>query len=145
MRSEQRLSEEAEEPHDQRLLGRGRRGLGHQLPATPPHPNAQTGLGLSPTFCLSMSLPLQGHFVQSDKGSLPARSLESQGVDFIYLFIYLLNLFICLFRAAPAAYAGSQFRGPIGAVAASLHHSHSNTRSEPCLWPTPQLMATPDP
>ena len=27
----------------------------------------------------------------------------------------------------------------IGAVAASLHHSHCNTRSEPRLWPTPQL------
>ena len=24
------------------------------------------------------------------------------------------------------------------------HHSHSNTRSEPCLQPTPQLMAAPD-
>ena len=29
--------------------------------------------------------------------------------------------------------------------AAGLHHSHSNARSEPRLWPTPQLMATPDP
>ena len=31
------------------------------------------------------------------------------------------------------------------ATAASLHHSHSNARSEPRLRPTPQLMATPDP
>ena len=30
-----------------------------------------------------------------------------------------------------------------GAVATGLHHSHSNTRSEPHLQPTPQLMATP--
>ena len=36
-----------------------------------------------------------------------------------------------LFRAAPAAYGGSQARGPIEAVAASLQHSHSNTGSEP--------------
>ena len=30
-------------------------------------------------------------------------------------------------------------------AAASLRHSHSNARSEPCLRPTPQLMATLDP
>jgi len=35
-----------------------------------------------------------------------------------------------LFRATPMAYGGSQARGPIGAVAAGLRHSHSNTRSE---------------
>ena len=34
------------------------------------------------------------------------------------------------FRAAPAAYGGSQARGLIRAVAAGLHHSHSNARSE---------------
>ena len=38
-----------------------------------------------------------------------------------------------------------RLRGLIGAVAASLHHSHSNAGSEPCLKPTPQLAATPDP
>ena len=53
--------------------------------------------------------------------------------------------FFLLFRADPVAYGGSQARGPIGAEAASLHHSHKNVRSEPCLRPTPQLMATPDP
>ena len=36
----------------------------------------------------------------------------------------------CLFRAAPAAYGGSQARGRIGAVAAGLHHSQSNTGSK---------------
>ena len=41
----------------------------------------------------------------------------------------------CLFRATPKAYGGSQARGP----ATGQHHSHSNARSEPCLWPTPQL------
>ena len=48
-----------------------------------------------------------------------------------------------LFGAAPAAYGGSQARGPIGAAAASPHHS--NAGSEPHLRPTPQLMAMPDP
>ena len=47
--------------------------------------------------------------------------------------------------AASAASGGSQARGPIGAVAASLCQSHSNTGSEPRLRPTPQLTATPDP
>ena len=43
------------------------------------------------------------------------------------------------------AYGGSRARSQIGAVAAGLHHSHSHVESEPCLQPTPQLMAMPDP
>ena len=45
--------------------------------------------------------------------------------------------FFCLFRATPAAYGDSQARGQIGAVAAGLHHSHSNAGSDPPLHPTP--------
>ena len=59
----------------------------------------------------------------------PYKSCELRG--FFLLFF---------FRATPVAYGGSQPRGQIGAVATALHHSHSNARSEPCLWPTPQLM-----
>ena len=46
-----------------------------------------------------------------------------------------LNLLFFLFwgGATPAAYGGSQDRGPVGAVAAGLHHSHSNARSDPHL------------
>ena len=55
------------------------------------------------------------------------------------------SLFVCLsspfafFRAAAVAYGGSQDKGLIGAVAASLYHSHShcNVGSKPCLRPTP--------
>jgi len=47
--------------------------------------------------------------------------------------------------AAHTAYRGSQARGLIGAVAAGLHHSHSNVGSELSLRPTPQLTAMPDP
>ena len=43
------------------------------------------------------------------------------------------------------AHGGSQARGPIGAVAASLRHSHGNARSELRLQPTLQLTAMPDP
>ena len=54
-------------------------------------------------------------------------------------------LFVCLFRCAPTAYEGSQARGGMGATAASLHHSHSNTGSELHLQIIPQLTATRDP
>ena len=43
------------------------------------------------------------------------------------------------------AYGGPRARDPIGAVAAGLHHSHSNAGSEPHLWPTPQLTSVADP
>ena len=42
-------------------------------------------------------------------------------------------VFLCVFTATPTANGGSQARGGIGAVAARLHHSHSNARSELCL------------
>ena len=41
--------------------------------------------------------------------------------------------FVAFSRAAPAAYGGPQARGPIGAVAADLRHSHSNAGPEPRL------------
>ena len=53
--------------------------------------------------------------------------------------------FFLLFRATLAAYGGSQAVGQIGAVAAGLRHSHSNSGSEPRLQPIPQLMATLEP
>ena len=55
--------------------------------------------------------------------------------------------FVCLFVLPffTATYGGSEARGRIGAVAAGLRQSHSNTRTEPHLRPTPQLTATPDP
>ena len=58
---------------------------------------------------------------------------------------HTLFFFFCLFRATPTAYGGSQARGQIGDVATGLRHSHSNMGPKPCLWPTPQLMATLDP
>ena len=53
--------------------------------------------------------------------------------------------FFFFFRVAPIAYGRSQDRGQIRAAAAGHSHSHSDARSEPCLQPTPQLMAMPDP
>ena len=54
------------------------------------------------------------------------------------LFLFFFSL---LFRALPEAYGGFQARDLMGAAAAG----HSNTRSEPCRQPTPQVMATMDP
>ena len=62
-----------------------------------------------------------------------------------YYLLLSLFFFFGLFRAAPTAYDGSLARGCFGAVAADLHHSHSNAGSEPCLQPTPQLRETLDP
>ena len=67
---------------------------------------------------------------------------------YLKLYVFCFLFFFCLFafpRAVPAAYGGSQARGRIGAVANSLHHSHSNAGSRPRLQPIPQLMAMPDP
>ena len=70
---------------------------------------------------------------------------------FIYLFFVFFLSFVvvvvvvAISWAAPTAYGGSQARGLIRAVATGLRQSHSNAGSEPCLQPTPQLTATPDP
>ena len=55
------------------------------------------------------------------------------------------DFFFVFSRAVPATYGGSQARGLIGATAASLHQSHSNSGSEPRFRPTPQFTATQDP
>ena len=60
---------------------------------------------------------------------------------FIYLFIYL---FIYVFLGLHPRHMEIPRLG-VGAVATCLHHYHSNTRFEPHLRPTPQLMATSDP
>ena len=61
---------------------------------------------------------------------------------YFILCYFILFYFIC--RSVPAAYGSSQARGRIGAVVSGHSHSHSNARSEPRLWPTPELTATPD-
>ena len=66
----------------------------------------------------------------------------SSFVSFLFNFNFL---FVLLFRATPVACGVSQARGRMEVAAAGLHYSHSNTRSELCLWPTPQIRAIPDP
>ena len=87
-----------------------------------------------------MSAPILTLSTRLSSGGVSVNWDLKDGKDFIfYFFIFLL------FRAEPAAYGGSQTRGPIGTVAAGLHHSHSNMGSKPPLRPTPQLTATVDP
>ena len=69
-------------------------------------------------------------------------SLEGPLVVYIFQGVFLLHLrcYLCwlitflknvlLFRATPSACGRSQARGRMGAVAAGLRHSHSNTGSE---------------
>ena len=53
------------------------------------------------------------------------------GCFFLYFYFYFV-----FSRTAPVAYGGSQARGLTGAVATGLHHSHSNSGSEICVWPS---------
>ena len=59
-------------------------------------------------------------------------------------FFFFFGLF-AFSRVTPTAYGGSQARGLIRAIAAGLHHSHSNVGSKLRLQPTPRLTATTDP
>ena len=86
----------------------------------------------------------EGWVGAADRLQLWPRRLPS-GAPCSPFFSYFILSCSLLFRATPAAYGGSQARGPIGTTAASLHHSHGNARSELSLPPTPQLTATLDP
>ena len=52
-----------------------------------------------------------------------------KGVTTFVFHFFIFGLFF--FRVVPEAFGGSQARGLIGAVAASLYHSHSNMGREP--------------
>ena len=55
-------------------------------------------------------------------------------VNFFLFFSLLFSFFfLSLFRAASTAYGSSQAKGLIRAIAARLHHSHSNAGSKLCL------------
>ena len=71
---------------------------------------------------------------------------EDGGGDsgFLPVAVATFFFFFGLFRVTPVANGNSQARCQIRAVAAGLHHSHSNTGSKLPLQPTLQLTATPD-
>ena len=73
--------------------------------------------------------------------------IEKNTID-IHITFERISIIICFFvlllRDTPMAYRGSQARGGIGATAASLCHSLSNTGSELGMHPTPQLTTLPE-
>ena len=60
----------------------------------------------------------------------PGSSWATAQAAYRFLLLFLFFLSFCLFRAIPPACGGSHSRGPFGAVAAALHHSHTNAGSE---------------
>ena len=80
------------------------------------------------------------------KGGSKKHILHMYMIVYVHLVLQCHSLPFCaFFRATGVAHGCSQARSRIRAAAISLHHSHSKTGSKPCLQPTPQLMATPDP
>ena len=65
---------------------------------------------------------------------------EKEPVLLLLLLLFCVVLF-CFFRAAPTAYGDSQAWGLIGAIASSLHHSHSNIGSF-THWARPGIKPT---
>ena len=89
------------------------------------HAEPQKGVTLCPA-CASVTdspMPSTG----PEGAVLPS---FSSVLTFLYFFF---SFFFLSFMAAPAAYGSSQARGRMGAVAASLPHSHSHAESEPRL------------
>ena len=90
----------------------------------------------------------QGHFSNNylkERSQTVVRKKKDTGYFILFILFFIFAFTSFFFRAAPAAHGGSQAKGQIGATAASLRHSHSNTRFQPRLRPTPQLKATLDP
>jgi len=92
----------------------------------------QTGCLLGNRSCPSLLIQL----IQAPSFHYHASTDNSKSVS---------SFMITFFFPTPAAHGGSQARGLSGATAGSLHYSHSNAGSKPCLWPAPQLTAMPDP
>ena len=54
-------------------------------------------------------------------------------VCFLFFGFFFVCLFVLVFTCGIWKYGSSQARGPSRAIATSLHHSHSNRKSEPRL------------
>ena len=79
---------------------------------------------------------------------MPSLGCSPQRLSFCfypYFILFLSFLSFFFFQGCTRGIWKFPARGLIGAVASGLCQKHSNTRSEPRLRPTPQLMATPDP
>ena len=92
----------------------------------------------SPPFTSSFKVQQQGRknrlwlicivseiFLFSDQSCWKSKLMRQLNALLFFFFFFFFFIFI------PTAYGSSQARGPIGAPAASLHHSHINAGSEP--------------
>ena len=79
--------------------------------------------------------------------SMPSlsRCPTSPHSESVLCFLFVSFVFLPFLEPLPRYMEVPRLGGLIGAVATSLHQSHSNMESELRLRPTPQLMATPDP
>ena len=59
--------------------------------------------------------------------------------------VYFSVCFVCLFWGPHQQHMEVPRLLSNWSYSFGLHHSHSNARSEPSLWPTPRLTTTPDP
>ena len=98
----------------------------------PSHMEGHPPKSLFLTLCFSSLLSLLAYYFHAICLSLQSyfRTLFLLHLLSYLLFSYISKLFYyfnyLIFRAAPAAYGGSQARVPIGATAAGLSCSHSN-------------------
>ena len=72
--------------------------------------------------------------------SLPQGCLCCKSWSLIYLTYNSSSSFFSSFSGCIYGIWKHADKGWIGAAAAGLYHNHSNARSEPHLWPAPQLM-----
>ena len=91
-------------------------------------------------WCRFNPWPRKFHMLQEQ----PKEKKKDKGWKKTFYFYLLLFCFF-LFRATSAAYGSSLPRGPMGATAAGLFHSHSNLAYELHLRPTLQFMSILDP
>ena len=121
-------------------LGTETNGHRTKLISTPPNNNGELEILVKSMQLQRPECYLNGHlsFVTISKvfNCTTQRGLRSYLVtakcfhDTSFFFFFFALLF---FRAALVAYRNSQGRGCIKAIAAGLHHSHSNARSKPHL------------
>ena len=78
---------------------------------------------------ITVATPKATAVFSSNRLALPVVEHDINGItqDILFFLVFLS------FKATPATYGGSQPRGQIEAVAAALHHSHSNAGSKLCL------------
>ena len=136
-RASSRAALSALKPRGPRTWSRGtkaqRRGAGQLVQMQPRATTVflKNSLNLTPIFMFSKAQ-------ESFTSYCLSREQDSKEIREKFCFVFFL------FRATPT-YGSSQARSRIKAIAAGLHHRHSNRGSELRLRPTPQLTATPEP